>query len=328
MLMSATTHRFSLLLLSAAALAMLAGRAQAQGEALDHATPTTGSNASLEEEKPAAGPKFSVTPFATHTFEADFSDGPGNVSVSRAGAEISMRQPIGDRSRLTVSLGAEFSLYDFGDTSPFAISTLEPWNDTSQVSLTVAFSRQVTPEWSVFFGGGVDASFENDADISNAFTGGLLGGATYQVSPTFSIGGGFAVRSRLEDSGLFLPLLSLDWKINDQWRLSNFNELNSFGLALSYQPCDTFEVSLRGAYQSRAYRLDEDGPFPDGVGRDSRIPLWVQARYNITPRAAVNASLGYVVWQEFTVDDTNGIELANEEADATPFVGIGFSLLF
>lgn len=313
-----------------AAGTLLALPALAQDQQLEHATPTTGASAPAPEAQPLPrhGAEFTVTPFASHTFEADFSDGPGSVSISRAGAEISYRQPLNERTRLTISLGTELSFYDFATPSPFASSTSKPWEDTTQVSLTAVVTRDATEKWSWFFGGGIDTAFEDGADVSRSFTGGLLGGAAYKFSDRFTLGGGFAVRSRLEDSGLFLPILNLNWQICDQWRLSNFNQLNSVGLALTYTPTKNLDLALRAAYESRAYRLDEDGPFPDGVGRDQRIPIWVQGTYRFTPHAALTASVGYAVWQEFTIDDSEGVEIGKQEADPTPFVGVGFSFSF
>jgi len=302
--------------------------AQNTGAAPERATPTTGATgqpAPLEEAPGRKGPDFAVTLFATHAFEADFADVPGSVSLSRGGAEIGMRHMLDERTRLSVSLGVENSLYDFGDDTALG-GVSEPWDDTYQLSASVMLSRQATPSWAWFFGGGADASFENDANIGKSFTGGLVGGANYKVNENLSVGGGLAVRSRLEDSGLLLPLVSIDWKISDQWRLSNSNELNSVGVALTYSPTEQLAISLHGAYQGRAFRLDEDGPLPDAVGRDTRIPVWVQARYSFTPRVSASLAAGYVVWQEYTIDDNNGNELDQQDADATPFVGA--SLVF
>lgn len=293
------------------------------------ATPTTGAAGQRpQDERKLTGPDVAVTLFATHAFEADFTDVAGSVSLSRVGAEVGIRQSLDERTRISLSVGGEFSSYDFSEDSAFAGSTVAPWDETYQLSAAVIVSRQATKSWSWFFGGGADASFESDANLGKSFTGGLVGGVNYQVNENLSLGGGLAVRSRLEDSGLFLPIVSIDWKISEQWKLSNSNELNSTGIALVYTPMEQLALSLHAAYQGRAYRLDEDGPFPDAVGRESRIPVWLQARYSFTPRISATLAAGYVVWQEYTVDDNNGNEIDQQSADATPFVGASVVFLF
>jgi hypothetical protein len=328
--LQSTSFRFAVPAVLALAASAGAALAQNTGAAPERATPTTGATgqpAPLEGENPRRGPDFAVTLFATHAFEADFADVPGSVSLSRGGLEVGMRHMLDERTRLSVSLGAENSLYDFGDDTVLA-GTSEPWDDTYQLSASVLVSRQATPSWAWFFGGGADASFENDANLGKSFTGGLVGGVNYKVNEDLSIGGGLAIRSRLEDSGLFLPLVSIDWKISEQWRLSNSNELNSVGAALTYSPTEQLHLSLHGAYQGRAFRLDEDGPLADGVGRDTRIPVWVQARYAFSQRVSVSVAAGYVLYQQYTIDDNDGNELDQQDADATPFVGASLVFLF
>jgi hypothetical protein len=306
---------------------LCAGTAVAQSTgAPERATPTTG--AAGEPIPEARYPiDVAVTLFGTHAFESDFSDIAGGVGVTRAGLEVGLRRQMDERSRLSLSIGLETSNYDFSSDTALGGGG-EPWDNTVQASISAVYTRQATQQWSWFFGGGVDTSFELDANVGKSFTGGLFGGAAYAVNENLSIGGGVAVRSRLEDSGLFLPIVSLDWKFNDQWRLSNSNELNSTGAALSFSPNERLTLSLHAAYQGRAFRLDEDGPFPDGVGRDSRIPVWLQARYAFSPRAMATVAAGYVVWQEYTILDQNGNELDQQEADGTPFVAASVVLLF
>ncbi len=307
---------------------LCAGAAMGQdtGAAPERATPTTGSAGRAEGGTRSTD--VVVTLFGTHAFEADFSDGPGSVGVTRGGVEVGFRRPIDDRSRLSVSIGLEGSAYDFSGDSTLAGVTGEVWDSTVQASLAVVYSRQATEQWAWFFGGGVDASFETDADIGKSFTGGLVGGVNYAVNENLKLGGGLAVRSRLEDSGLFLPIVSVDWKLSDQWTLSNSNELNSTGVALSFAANEKLTLSLHAAYQGRAYRLDDEGPVPEGVGRDSRIPVWVQARYAFTPRATASLAAGVLAWQEYTVLDQDGNELDQQEAEWTPFLGASVVVVF
>lgn len=308
---------------------LCAGAAMGQdtGAAPERATPTTGAagEPAHETDRPI---DVSVTLFGTHAFESDFSDITGSVSVTRGGLEVGLRRQMDERSRLSLSIGLETSTYDFSSDVALGGSAVEPWDSTVQASLAALYSRRATEQWSWFFGGGADASFEIDANLGKSFTGGLVGGANYAVNEGLSIGGGLAVRSRLEDSGLFLPLVSVDWKISEQWRLSNSNELNSTGAALSYSPNERLTLSFHAAYQGRAFRLEEDGPIPDGVGRESRIPVWVQARYAFTPRATASVAAGVLAWQEYTVLDQDGNELDQQEAEWTPFVGASVVVVF
>ena len=106
------------------------------------------------------------------------------------------------------------------------------------------------------------------------------------------------------------------------------NPVHSTGVAVSLAANEELTLSLHAAYQGRAYRLDDEGPVPGGVGRDSRIPVWVQARYAFTPRATASLAAGVVAFQEYTVLDQDGNELDQQEADWTPFLGASVVVVF
>src|SRR5690242_8971868 len=101
------TRPAALLTLLALAPAALAQNTRAAPE---RTTPTTGSAGQPpqpEGERKLPGPDVAVTLFGTHAFEADFTDVNGSVSVSRLGAEVGIRQPLDERTRISLSLGAE-----------------------------------------------------------------------------------------------------------------------------------------------------------------------------------------------------------------------------
>lgn len=263
-----------------------------------------------------------------HNFEADLDGSPGSVSISRAGADLGIMIPIGERSRLSIEGATEFSFYDFKNATGFGSGFTKLWDDTVQMNLAVTFSTQATRQWSWFAGAGVDDSIQTGATFSDGVTGGFFGGASYSFSERFTIGLGLAIRTQLEDSGQLLPIPVINWQISDQWKLSTNAKIGGRGIELSYQPVEPLTLSLDAAYAARAYRLDDSAPAPDGVGRDYRIPISLGAQWYFNRQVAVNALVGVDVWQEYTLldSDSNKVSQINSKPDV--FVGAGLVINF
>lgn len=258
--------------------------------------------------------------FGEYTFESDLDDDEGKVSVARAGGAFGFGAPIGDRSRLGFTFQTEYSSYSWDNASSFAQGMNEPWGDGLEHTLLVTLSTQATERWSFVGGGAARSTYEVDAGADDSFTFGGFGAATYKFSETFSLGGGVQVRSQLEDDALVLPLIFIDWKISERWRLGG--KAGGPGVGLFYQASENLTLFLDGDYQTRAYRLDNDGPAPDGVGRDERLQIAIGADWKITNQVRLNARVGAAVYQEYELLDENGVQVTDRQADPAPFVGL------
>jgi hypothetical protein len=280
-------------------------------------TPTT----PAEAEEEAKRPHLQLTVRGQHTFEADLKDSAGSVTLDRAGAGLSYRQPIGDRSRLSASFNTEYSWYDFKNATGFAPGFTKPWDDTVQLSASATFSTQATRQWGWYVGAGIDESAETGADFSRGITGGIYGGVSYGFSEKLSVGLGLLLRTRLEGSGEVLPLPYVNWQISEHWSLGTRSTVVGNGVTLSYQPIEPLTFSLDAAYETRDYRLDDSAAAPRGVARDQRLPIALGVQWNITKMIAVGARVGVDAYQEYTLVNSSSVNVAKVKTDPSVFLG-------
>jgi hypothetical protein len=269
-------------------------------------------------EKPARQLEAELTIQGFAIGGADFDGDNGDVSVSNVGAELGVDIPAGERGTLSLSIGSTWSFYDFGGDAGFGAS--EPWEDVVQYTAGLRYSRKINDEWGWFTGGFVASSGEQDADFSATITGAGYAGASYAASEKFRIAFGLGYATRLEDDGYVIPIINFNWKLADRWTLSTDTQAQGAGIKLAYQACDSASIFLSGGYLFREYRLSEDGATPDGVGRDSGIPIAIGTDWTISPQVTFSVRGGMLFGREFELDDREGQELQELDADAAPFL--------
>jgi len=256
---------------------------------------------------------------------ADLSGSPGEVSVSRVGANIGAGIPVGDRGLLGLGLDYELSSYTFDDATGLVAGTDTPFGDVQRYAFSARYAHQLSARWSVLVGGGIGISGEEGAKTSDSlFYNGFAGGR-YALSESVQAGFGLVLATQLEDNTLVLPLLMVDWQIDEKWRLSNEGKL---GLTLSYAATDAWTLGLGAGYESRDFRLDRSGPVPGGVGRERRVPIEFSATYTPTKQLSIDLGLGVGVARNFEVLSSGGTKVADFDADAAPFVSLQLGYRF
>lgn len=275
-------------------------------------------------ESPARSITFDLRAGGAYTFPADIDDSPGDVRIARASAGIGIAIPIGERSRLSFDIDEEVSWYLFDDASGLVPGSTDPFELVLSTDLSARFFSQIDSHWSWFVGGLVSFSGEADVDIGDAATFGGFAGARYQFNDRFALSFGLGAKTRLEDDALVIPLIGIDWKVSDRVTLSTEGTKVRIAAELSKE----MTVALTGGWELREFRLRDDGPLPDGVVRDARIPIAVSLDWK--PRSNIQISVfgGVVVWQEFQFDDSDGDELSETNTDPAPFVGLNAKFTF
>lgn len=263
---------------------------------------------------------------AGYTAEADLDE--GNVSVGRLDTGISTVTRLGDRSTIAFRLGSEFSFYDFGDAGAFSVD--EGIDSAAAYSANIVYAAQIDDRWGWFAGGSIAASPAEGASWGDSITGGGIAGVTYQLNDSLRIGAGVSVATRLEDDVRVIPLPTLDWRIDERWRVRTANRpLQVRGLELSYEATERLTVFALGGWASREYRLDDDGgPAPDGVFRDDSIPLYLGATFRPTDHVEIDAGIGGSVWAQYELLDSTGTEIADSDSDPALGGWIGATIRF
>jgi hypothetical protein len=313
------------------ALSLLAGAAVCcaqEGPTAPTAQPPAAAGAPSAGRPPegaARGVHFSLSMRGQLGLNADLEHDEGDLTVTRLGANLTAIVPVGERSRLDVGLDEEFSHYDFNDATGFISGISDPFDDVQRTFLTARFGSQASERLGWFAGGLAGAAREQGADLGKSIEWGGFAGVRYALSERLTIGGGVGVFTRLEDNPLVIPVFSLDWEFAEGWRLSSGARP---GLTLSYAPSDAWTFLIGGQYQFRDFRLDEDGPQPDGVVQDQSVDLNVGLEYHPNRQIEVDAGVSWSFGRALTLLDSGGNEVADVDVGGAPFLSAEVAFRF
>lgn len=268
--------------------------------------------------------EFRVT--GGYTAGADLDE--GDVRVGRLDTTIGTRTRLDDRSTLSLGFGSEFSFYDFADSGPFGVGG--GVDSAVRYDFNALYGREIDDTWGWFAGGGVAASPAEGADWGDALTYSGVGGFTFRVSESLRLGAGVGVSTRLEDNARVIPVPTVEWQIDERWRLATTTRaLRIRGLELSWEATEKLTLFALGGWAGRDFRLDKDGgPAPDGVLRDDRVPLYVGATVRPAERVQLDAGIGAVVWSNYELLDASGDRVAESDADPALSGWVGATIRF
>ncbi len=301
--------------------ASLSQTALAQLEAQTQASPTTIAERTANETIALPGPlTFSLSGSGEYTFDGKLRDAGGSVNIARAGAEAIIGYRLCPDWQISLKVSPEHSWYRWSEGDSFGANTLNAYT----VSIDPTLRWRIDDQWSAIIGGLFNLSAEDGGDVSNAWRAGGILGVRYAFSKTFALTGGIIASSRLEETPFVVPLIGLEWSINDRVRVL----VRGLGAQIDVDLTDDLTASLYGEYQVREYRLESRGPIQDPILRDRRIPVGVKLAYAITPSIDLEASGGAIVYQYYRFDDQNGTELANDRTRPTGFVGGSITFRF
>jgi hypothetical protein len=272
---------------------------------------------------------YSISARGDLGFNAGLSDSPGNVTVSRGELRLGVEIPAGQRGSLGLGFQYEVSDYAFHDATGIIPGTDDPWGTVHRESVALRYARQSSQQWSWIVGSTLNWAAEDGGKIGDSFTASVFGVVRCAVDENLSVGLGLQFASRLEDSDLLLPFPSLNWKIAEQWRLTTERtQARGVGLGLIYTPDEQWSFELAGGYEPREFRLDRNGPLPNGVVRDTSIPVSLSATYAPSPHMTLTLEAGAYFGQSFKVLNSSGSEVSNPDVDPTPFVSLQFGYRF
>jgi hypothetical protein len=252
-------------------------------------------------------------------FNASLRDEPGDVTVTRLGGSLGVAIPIRRAAQLDVGFDYEYSHYAFSDATTFVAGVESPWENIHRETLSLRFSQQQTSRLGWFIGGSIGFAHEEGASLSDSLVGSGFGGIRYALSERAFLSLGTVVVSQLEDGVLVYPLLGIDWRITDQFRLTNAGRL---GITAAYDASEQLTFSVGASYDRREFRLRDSGPVPDGVGRDQRVPIAASVTYRPTPQISIEVAGGAYLLQSYRLSDADNNRLADIDARPTPFVWI------
>jgi hypothetical protein len=262
--------------------------------------------------------------FVDHTFKSRLRGGPGEVGVTRSGGEAALSVRLDDRWRFGLNAGTEHSWYNFRGAPNLIPGTTRPVHAMHRYDISPTVSYRIDEQWSVAGGGLLELAHQGGASVGDSFTGGGLAAVRYAFSKDLALSGGLLVKSRLEDDAFIVPILGIEWQITEQVRF----ETRGLGGIVRASLNEQWTVRLDGGYETREYRLDRGGFLPSGVFRDRRVPVGVGVEWTPTSQVTLGLRAGLIVWQEYLVDNRQGVRVSSDKTRPAAFLGLSGSIRF
>jgi len=257
-----------------------------------------------------------------HAAATDFDNFDGEVSINRIREQFGLQYIINPQRRqvLRTSFTAEQSFYDFDGEVNFEPGTDEPWKEIRDYTLFALYSEAYNEDIRWFAGGTLNSSGERGADFDGTLTYSVIGGVSFQVAEGVWVGPGVAASKRIENGFAFIPIPIVEWQINEEFSLGTAEA----GLVLKYKPVDEWTFSLKGQFDRRQFRLNDEGPAANGVVTEQRVPLLAGVEWNPSRSVSVSLEAGPTLFTEYELSRP-GVDITSDSSDS--FI-IGFRAQF
>lgn len=259
----------------------------------------------------------------------------GNANIDNGGdfdaAGIAFRAGtsfgFGGGHRAGLALQYDHLDYDFSERTAFGEA---PWGQVERFGFGVPLLFSGAGGWSYSVTPSVEISRENGADSSESMVYGGIAGATRVFAPDQRLGFGVGVFNQFDETRV-IPILIVNWRLNERWSLVNplpAGPVGPAGLELDYRFDNGWRLGLGAAYRSLKFRLSDTGPIPGGVGEQRGVPVFLRWTANLSDQASVVLYAGSIVGGELRVEDSDGNKLREESFDPAPLLGATFRMQF
>ena len=275
------------------------------------------------EQKRGAAPKssyrFSYTP--TYQFDTDLDSG-GQFDVQRHLLRFDTVRSID--KQWSVGLGLSFDYEHWNFTNRADLPSVDLWDAIYRPGMSIPVFYAPAGNWRFGIIPSIDFAGASGAGTSESFSYGTVLSAAYSFSPQLMLGLGAGWFERLGESKLF-PYVVINWKINEQFRLTNpfrAGPVGPAGLELVYTPTTNWEVGTGGAYRSYRFRLDDSSTVSDGIAEVEFWAPFIRAGRKIGKHYRVDIHGGVMVDGSITIENEDGNEIGETDYETAPFLGI------
>jgi hypothetical protein len=266
-----------------------------------------------------------ITP--VYQFDSDLDSG-GNVGYAAVFTSIRGNWTLDSHSSL--GLGLRFDSEDWRFNDIGTLGGVQPWDRLYRVGISIPYSYTTDGGWRWTFSPTVEYSGESGASVSDSLEYGALVSGARRFHPDLTLGLGVGVYDRIEETRAF-PFLIVDWRITDRLRLTNplaAGPAGPAGLEISYTLGSGWDLGIAAAYRSFRFRLDENGPIPNGIGENQNVPLVARIGRNISHTLSFNLFVGATVAGNLRAEDQNGNRLYDVDRDPAALIGLSLAARF
>lgn len=275
---------------------------------------------------PVGATEYSLTAFPLYQFDTGLEGG-GDYSVQRYFFRFDADRRMTDTIHAGLGLSYDHEDWDFTGATGFKGI---PWGDIHRTSVDLRFQYTGIENWALSFLPSVQSAREAGADWGDSIQAGAVVAGAYRFSPRLTLGLGAGLFTGLEETKGF-PFVVVRWQISDRLLLANPfrpGPTGPAGLELTYFLGDGWEVAVGSAWRSFRFRLDDQGPAPEGIGEVELLPTWGRVRWQLDRRWAFDLYAGYAFDGELKLEDRNGNEIGTVDQDPAPFGAVTISFRF
>ena len=235
---------------------------------------------------------------------------------------------LGGGTRAGLVFNYDHADYEF--TDPAAFGGVAPWGIVQRYGVAAPLSFTRPDGWSLGLTPSVDWIHENGADASESLSWGAIASAVRFFPGGDRIGVGLGIFERPGETRAF-PLLIVDWRLSERWRLANplpAGPTGPAGLELDYRFGGGWNLGLGAAWRSTRLRLSDDGPVPGGVAEEEGVPVFLRATRSFGPANTLYLYAGIVTSGRLSVEDASGQLQRRVDYRTAPLLGATFSARF
>ena len=275
----------------------------------------------VKEEQKRSPYSFSFSYTPLYQFETDL-DGGGSFDVSRHYFRFGVTRTINRNLRMGLGVSYDYEKWDFNNLSNVAGAS--PWNSIQRPGISLPISYRFADSWTLGLSPAVELSRASGAKIDKSFTYGAVVSLSHNFGPDLFLGLGFGLFDRLEKTNFF-PFIVINWKINEQLRLSNpfrAGPAGPAGLELVYSPQRNWELGVGGAYRSYRFRLDDASAVPNGVGENEFVAGFLRVQRKLGSKMSLDLATGALFAGELSIENSDGNGIGEDKYDTSPFVAL------
>lgn len=257
---------------------------------------------------------------------ADIDDG-GDFDAKGVALRAGMRTRLSDGVHGGVSLNYDGIDFDFSGRGAVGGA---PWGNVQRIGFSLPFTFQGAGDWTYGVMPSVEWSRENGADWGDSLVYGGIVSATRSFATDKRLGFGLGAYSHIEEDRV-VPLIIVDWRLSERWRLVNplpAGPVGPAGLELDYRLDNGWSLGVGATYRSMRFRLRDGGPVRNGVGEESGVPVFLRASTQFGNDSSLHLYAGAIVAGELRVEDSRGRKVYEESFDPAPILGATFSTRF
>lgn len=265
------------------------------------------------------------------TFRSDSSDvdGGGETDVTSYQLQAIAKRDL--RSNLSVGAGFSYSYHERRFTGAGDFVSLRPWGDTSRLATSASMVVHGSKFWSLGLRPFV-STFSESGDIeSDSVSYGMAAAVVARPAADRHIGFGVRLADGIDGDLDLKPVLIVDWRLSDRWRLANPSEpdaLGSAGLELVHLPANDWRLALGGVYHSAKFLLDNRGFAPGGIGEHEALIMFARVEKKWPSGLNVKGYIGAAFGGTLTVENADGITIAQSDYDTMPLAGVSLETSF